>query len=288
MHPLLLDLGPLKIHWYGACVALALLAYMFTLRRLGRDTGRSPDYISNLLIVIVLSAVVGSRMAYVLEHWSEHYAADPLSVFNITQGGHVFYGGLLLSGAAIVLFARIHRERLLGLFDFLVTALPLAHAIGRVGCFLEGCCYGRQCGDSALGVTYPPHSHAWSQQLHDGLISHADPTLPLYPTQLFEAAALLALFAILMATWRRRVCRAFASPPSRRHEGVQLALYLALYAAARFILETFRSDTRLLVGPLTIGQAISLALLALAAALAFYIYNARPRSSLVIRNSRDE
>ena len=256
LDPILLDLGFLQIHWYGVCVALALLALMFTLQRLGKGTGRTPDHISNLLTVIVIASLVGARAAYVLEHWTQGgYASNPLAIFNITQGGFMFYGGLLLSGLALIIFAHRHRERLLGLYDLILTALPLSHAIGRVGCFLQGCCFGRLC-DNALGVTYPPRSHAWDKQFESGLIARGDPTLPVYPSQLIEAAANLLIFAILLFTWRRR-----------KHEGTQTALYLALYATARFFLETLRFDTRLRVGPFTIGQAISLALLALAAAL---------------------
>ena len=251
MHPIFINLGGLEIHWYGVCIAIAFVLFLLTLRYLARGTGRDMNTISNMMVILVISAAIGARGAYVIEHWSL-YADNPMDIFRLDEGGIMFYGGFLCVILALCLFAKYHKERTLDFLDWVVTPLPLAHAIGRVGCFLEGCCFGAQCpADSPWAVVYPKGSHAWYAQVGDGLIGRTDAALPLFPSQLFEAAGNLIIFAILMVTWRRR-----------KFEGQQGALYFVLYAILRYVIETLRSDQRAQVGMFTISQAISLGIFA--------------------------
>jgi len=253
MHPLLISLGRIPIHWYGVCVATAFLSFMFLLRYLARGTGRDVNYISNLLMILVVSAAIGARAAYVIEHWS-WYAGNPADIIRFGQGGLMFFGGFILASLAVFTFARYHKERTLDFLDWLVTPLPLAHAIGRVGCFLEGCCFGARCeADSVWAVTYPEGSHA----------GHS---LPVYPSQLFEAAGNFLIFVILMLAWRRR-----------KLEGQQVVIYCILYAVLRFFIEDLRSDERATLGPFTISQAISLALLAFGLGLNTVLWRKKER-----------
>lgn len=248
MHPLFLRLGTFEIHWYGVCMAIGFLLFLWTLRHFGKGTHRDGDYVSNLLTTLIVSGLGGARMAYVIEHWSAEFASHPWQILNLHQGGLMFYGGLLTAWAAITVFALVHRENYLDFVDFVVTALPIGHAAGRVGCFLEGCCFGART-DGPLGVVYPIGSHAWAQQLQEGLIaSPASPPLPVYPSQLFESALLLVIYAMLFRHY------------PRRRAGEQLALYTVSYAVVRFIIEMFRSDIRAHVGVFTISQFISLLL----------------------------
>ena len=153
----------------------------------------------------MIAGVLGSRIAYVVEHWSSEFAAHPLSVIRVDQGGLVFYGGLIL--AIIVYFAwcRIKRLSFLETGDIMCAVLPLGHAFGRIGCFFYGCCYGKV-SDSALAVRFPVHSPAWYEQVSSGLIStSASSSLPVLPTQLFESASLLLLFVVLMFVYLRLV-----------------------------------------------------------------------------------
>ncbi len=258
MHPIFLRLGPITIHWYGVCMATGFLLFLATWTWLGRGTRRDATYVSNLLTVLILSALFGARTAYVLEHWSE-YARNPWSIVRVDQGGLMFYGGLLSAWAALSIFARIHKERWLDFLDLLITAVPIGHALGRIGCFLEGCCFG-DLGGGGCAVTYPVGSHVWRHQLEQGLIGYYDRPLAVYPVQLLEAAANLLIYALLVVHYRRR-----------RREGEQVALYAALYAPVRFVLEALRADPRMAVGPFSISQAISLAILAFAVSLALYL-----------------
>ncbi len=253
-------------------MALGFLLFLATLRHFGRGTRRNSDYVSNLLTLLIVSGLGGARAAYVIEHWSEQFAHSPWQVLNLHQGGLMFYGGLIGAWIAVTGFALWHRESYLDFLDYLITALPVGHALGRVGCFLEGCCFGART-DGPLGVVYPFHSHLWHHQVREGLISRADLSpLPVYPSQLFEAALLLVLYAAL-----------FRHYPRRKVAGEQVALYALSYAVVRFALEFFRSDERAHVGVFTISQFISLLLFAFGVCMAVWCVVRRRRHAAADR-----
>lgn len=258
MHPIFLRLGTFEIHWYGVCMATGFLLFLGTWTWLSRGSHRDGNYLSNLLTVLILSALFGARAAYVAEHWAD-YAPNPWSILKVNEGGLMFYGGLLSAWVALSVFARVHKERWLDFLDLIVTAVPVGHAVGRIGCFLEGCCFGDRC-DGVLGVRYPVGSHLWRHQLDAGMIGLADAPLPVYPSQLFESAANFAIYGLLFWNYRRR-----------KVEGEQVVLYAVLYAPVRFAIETIRSDVRMPVGPFTISQAISLGVLAFGIGLHLYL-----------------
>lgn len=247
MFPDLLDLGPLHLKTYGACMALGFLLCWQLVERL---SGRKD--LSNLLMMLMVGGVVGSRIAYVIEHWRAEFAADPLSVIRVDQGGLVFYGGLILSILVFFGWCLVKRTKPLELADLLCTVVPLGHACGRIGCFFYGCCWGRV-SDSPLAVSFPMHSPAWYDQIHHGLIdASAKASLPVLPSQLFEAGALLVLFAVLLAVYLK----------FRRYTA---GVYMIGYAFIRFGLEFLRGDPRAAVLGLSIGQTISLGMALLGA-----------------------
>jgi phosphatidylglycerol:prolipoprotein diacylglycerol transferase len=196
--------------------------------------------LSNFLMCLMLSGVAGSRIAYVIEHWQAEFAADPLRIVRIDQGGLMFYGGFILAMVFFFVWCRIHRERPLALADLMSTLVPLGHAFGRIGCFFYGCCYGKD-SDAWCSVVFPAGSPSWYE--------HGRRAVSVLPTQLFEAAALLALFALLMAVYVR----------FRRYT---TGIYLVGYAVIRFGMEYLRGDPRAAVGPFSISQTISLAMAA--------------------------
>ncbi len=247
MFPDLVDLGFLRLKTYGACMAVGFLLCWKLVERL---SGRKD--LSDLMMYLMIGGVVGSRIAYVVEHWRAEFAADPWAVVRVDQGGLVFYGGLILSILIFFAWCLVKKERPLALADLFCTVIPLGHACGRIGCFFYGCCWGRV-SESPLAVAFPRHSPAWYEQLHRGLIdSSALRSLPVLPTQLFEAAALLALFAVLLAVYLKK--RRFTA-----------GIYLIGYAAIRFGLEYLRGDPRADVAGLSIGQTISLGMALLGA-----------------------
>ena len=241
MYPDLIDIGFLHLKTYGALMATGFLACWWLIERL---SGRKD--LSNLLLALMLGGVVGSRIAYVIEHWQAEFAANPAAIIRVDQGGLMFYGGFILSFAIFFIWCAIRREHPLRLADLLATVLPLGHAFGRVGCFFYGCCYGRD-SNAWCAVVFPPGSPSWHE--------HGRRLVPVLPTQLFEAAALILLFAALMWLWRR---------PSRR-PGMIVGAYLVGYAVIRFGIEYLRGDPRAAVGPFSISQAISICMVAVGA-----------------------
>jgi len=251
MYPELLDLGFFSVKTYGFCMALG---FMLAWKAVEMLSGRKD--LGDSLVYLMVSGVVGSRIAYVIEHWKGEFAARPMEIIRIDRGGLVFYGGLILAIAVFFVWCRIKKERPLALADLFAAVIPLGHACGRIGCFFYGCCWGR-ISDSPLAVSFPAHSPAWYDQLSKGLISSSAPhSLPVLPTQLFEAAALLVIFAVLIAVYVK--CRRWTA-----------GLYLVLYASERFAMEFLRGDPRAGVFSLSIGQAISLAMAALGVLLIF-------------------
>ena len=255
MHPDLFSIGFLHVKTYGCCMALGFFAAWEVLAHLCRRTGRPFEPLGNLVVSLMISGVLGSRIAYVIEHWQAEFAAKPMDIIRIDQGGLMFYGGFVLAAAVFAFWCLRRKESPLALGDLLSVVVPLGHAFGRIGCFFYGCCYGRL-SQAACAVAFPRGSPAWYEQMNAGLIdSTARQSLPVLPTQLFEAAANLILFAVLFAVYRR----------FRRGT---MALYLIGYAFIRFGMEYLRGDPRAAVGPLSISQTISLALLAVGVLLA--------------------
>lgn len=229
--PICFTIGSRPIYWYGVMMALGFLAALGHWRILGRRTGIDTAFTGDLLVWIMVAGIVGARVAYVLANWA-YFCAAPAEIIRVDQGGLIYYGGFLGSGVALILFSRFYRQPLLTTVDLTVTALPLGHAFGRVGCFLNGCCGGRAApADSvmACGLTH-------------------------YPVQVYEAAFNLLLYAFLF--W-------YYLSPARRRPGRILALYLLCYPVARFFLEFLRGDERTRVGTLDVAQFVSLGLLAI-------------------------
>lgn len=236
---------------------------------LGRREGRDLNFCSDLLFWVMVSGILGARIAYVL-HEFPSYVENPISVLFIHKGGLIYYGGFLLSGVAIYAFARKHHIRVLDLLDFVITAVPLAHAFGRVGCLLNGCCFGRMT-DMPWGVRYPAQSSVWYAQVaQDSLLRFKPVSLPVHPVQLYEVAFNLLVYAALWVHYRRR-----------RRSGSTTAFYLLLYPVGRFVLESFRGDDRAVWLGVSISQWVSLFLVILG--LALWQQSRRPSALLCRR-----
>jgi len=236
MFPDLIDLGFLHLKTYGACMAAGFLICWTLVEKL---SGRKD--LSNLLLSLMVSGVVGSRIAYVIEHWSSEFAAHPAAIVRVDQGGLMFYGGFILAFVTFFAWCARKHENPLKLADLLAVVLPLGHAFGRLGCFFYGCCYGRD-SDAWCAVTFPAGSPSWYE--------HGRRMVSVLPTQLFEAAALLALFAGLL--WLYRKCGRYTA-----------GAYLAGYGVIRFGIEYLRGDPRAAVGPFSISQTISIGMIIL-------------------------
>jgi phosphatidylglycerol---prolipoprotein diacylglyceryl transferase len=233
--PVCFHIAGWPIHWYGVMMALAFLAGIAHWSWLGRHEQRPPGYASDLAFWIIIGSIVGARAAYVVSEW-DAFRAAPWQIVRVDQGGLIYYGGFAGATAAVVILTRVRREVLRTVVDFTITAVPLGHALGRIGCFLNGCCEGR---------VAPASARLWSAGLAR------------YPVQVYEALFNLAVYGLLVWFYRRR--------RAGRH-GLVLALYLMVYPAGRFLLEFLRGDERMRWGGLTVAQAISLGLIAMGAA----------------------
>ncbi len=244
MHPILLRIGPLTLRTYGLMLALGFLAGIWLAVGRAKRRGFDPDTVLDLCFYLIVGGILGARALYVMEY-PFYYLANPLSILKIWEGGLVFYGGLIGAAAVFVLFGRLRRLDLPALADVLTPSVILGQAIGRLGCFAAGCCHGL------------PTERWWGVTFTDPL-TLAPRDVAIHPTQLYFAAADLALFTVLPAIDRRR-----------RFAGQTLVAYLGLYAVVRFGLEFLRGDDRgVFFGlPLSPAQGISLVMLAAAAIL---------------------
>jgi phosphatidylglycerol:prolipoprotein diacylglycerol transferase len=270
--PALDDGAGVPIRGYGVMLLVAAAAGTWLSVRRGRAVGIDADTILALGMEIFLWGLVGARLFYVLEYHEQFFPpgrslpAALAQVLNIAQGGLVVFGSLPTAAVAAWLFARRRGLDILQLADVIAPGLLVGLALGRLGCFLNGCCYGGPC-DLPWAVRFPPDSPPWLDQAARGLLpapvsgQPAPWSLPVHPAQLYAAldAALLAALAI-------------AFTPVARRRGAVFALVLTLHPISRMLLEAIRIDEPPALGTvLSISQLVSLVLLALAAALWWWI-----------------
>jgi phosphatidylglycerol:prolipoprotein diacylglycerol transferase len=238
------QVGPFTLHTYGVLVALGFLAALVVVMRGARREGLRSESVLDVAFVAVLAAIVGSRLLYVLFNLRD-YLADPLRVLKLWEGGLVFHGGLLLAIPACLYVVRREGLPAWRTADVFAPSIALGQAIGRIGCFAAGCCYGAP-WDPPLCVTF---THPESL---------APRGVPLFPSQLFAFASGAVVFAVLLA-YR----------PRRRAPGQVFWLYLVLASLARVAEDAFRSpEAKNTVLPwLSVTQAIALALAAVSLAL---------------------
>jgi phosphatidylglycerol:prolipoprotein diacylglycerol transferase len=222
----------LPLHTYGLLIATAFLVAMWLAGRTALRAGLDADRVMDLCFWILVSSMIGSRVLFIAVNW-EDYARDPLSVFAFWKGGLVFYGGFLGAVACSVWYMRRHDMKFFTYADALIPSVAIGHAIGRLGCFAAGCCWGAAC-DVHLpwAARFPPESLAYQSQVASHVIeSGALHSIAIHPTQLYESLGELAIFLVL-TLWR----------PRKRFSGELLALYLVLYAPLRATVELLRGD----------------------------------------------
>ena len=208
---------------YGFLVSMGVLIGLWISVRNSERLGINGEKAWNLGILVVLAGIVGAKVLYIINDWGE-YSAHPSEIFSIStlQAGGVFSGGLIFAFAAAAWYVRRHHMPALRTCDAFAPGLALGHAIGRVGCFAAGCCYGKE-----------THQF-WGVVFHNPLANQITGTplgIPLEPTQLFEAAVELANFFFLMWLLKRR-----------KFDGQVFGAFLMIYGVARFFLEFLRDD----------------------------------------------
>jgi phosphatidylglycerol:prolipoprotein diacylglycerol transferase len=230
---------------------VAFYAALIVAVRRSRREGLNPDVVYDLAVWMLVGGLVGARLFYVAEYWGER-VQSVADVFKVWEGGIVFYGGAIGGFAAFFLYRLVRPFPVLATLDALALAVALGSGIGRLGCFLNGCCYGDVCGIPALAVQFPSGSPPWVAERARELIGPDAPySLPLHPTQLYSALDGLILYALLTAYY-----------PLRRRDGEVFALLTLTYPVTRFLIEMLRDDESAMFAGMTVSQLLSLVLLA--------------------------
>jgi phosphatidylglycerol:prolipoprotein diacylglycerol transferase len=258
VQPIAFHLGPLTIRWYGVMMAIAFIAGLWTASRRGLREGIPAEKILDIGPWLIVGTIIGARALHVVTYWREEFAGRPFwEVFAVWNGGLVFYGGLIGASLAGILYARFKHLALWKLADVLAPSIALGYVFGRIGCFLNGCCFGREC-DLPWAVTYPM-----------GNLNGA-PTHPVHPTQLYDSLLSLMLYIGLAWLYRRK-----------KFDGQVFATYLLCYAVTRSIVESFRGDyTSIHIHSalhLTPAQLISIGIFAAGAALWAMLRRVQPK-----------
>lgn len=249
MKPIALNLGSFAVHWYGVLLALGFLAGLWTASRRAAKTGIAAEKVFDIGPWLIIGGIVGARILYVITYW-DRLMRDPLypqaawtEIFMVQRGGLVFYGGLIGATLAGIIFARLKKIPVWKLADILAPSLALGYAIGRIGCLMNGCCYGREC-HLPWAITFPPAPDM--------------PATPVHPTQIYES--LLNLLLSFALAWLFK---------KRRFDGQIFAIYLMCYAVARSFVELFRGDYSAthLHGGLTPAHMVSIGIFAAGAIL---------------------
>jgi phosphatidylglycerol:prolipoprotein diacylglycerol transferase len=269
VHPVAIDLGWLKIHWYGILIAIGFLLGIWTACRRGLRQGLDPHQLSDLAMWLLVGALLGARTLHVISYWDSEFKGRPLvEIFKIQNGGLVFYGGLIGAVLAGSVFIRLKKLPFYKTADALAPSIALGSVFGRFGCLMTGCCFGRVCS-LPWGIRFPDQSLAWEQQERLHLIGQHDPALPVHPTQLYDAFANLLLYVALAWLYRRK-----------RFDGQVFAVFLVGYAVLRSTVELFRGDylAPQMIAGLTPGQLVSVGTALAGIALLLFLPRPAPRS----------
>lgn len=239
-------IGPFTIYSYGLMLVIAFFVCSYLASLQAKREGVDSDVMINLFFVVFISGIIGARIFYVLNHFSD-YLGNPLEIFVLSRGGLAWFGGIIFGSLSAVIFIKIKKLSILRVSDLIIPFIALGQAIGRIGCLLNGCCYGRE---SAYGIYFK----VFDQYL--------------IPTQLYSSLFLLLIFFILRFIQKRK-----------HTTGVILAVYFFLYSLKRFFIEYLRNDTPRDYYGLTIFQLLSLAMFIISILIFVKIFRSKNKKS---------
>ncbi|MBO4345420.1 MAG: prolipoprotein diacylglyceryl transferase [Victivallales bacterium] len=252
LDPEAFTLGPLHIRWYGVMAATGLVCAYWLLTRRAKRYGMTGNDVSDMMFWAMVAALIGARGLYVIRFWNDEFASQPfISVFRIYEGGLVFFGGFAAAAVAVMVLSFIRKWKLTDAADLIAPALALGHACGRIGCLLNGCCFGFEySGPLAFKYAHVPHGT--------------------FPLQMFSAIGNVLICLCLLWLERKGLFKKRL-----------FLIYMVLYNVGRFCLEFGRGDyprEQLLFG-LTPAQVTCLWLLPCVVAVylvAFYMQRRCP------------
>jgi phosphatidylglycerol:prolipoprotein diacylglycerol transferase len=244
MHPILFSLGNWPVYSYGLLLAIAYLAGLQLAVVRARRQGVDATKVMDLGIYLIIAALVGAKLMLVAVDF-DYFRRQPGELLSLVRAGGVFYGGLIAALGVAIWLVRRYALNLWTVADLMAPGIALGHVIGRLGCLLAGCCYGRPTSVPwAITFTSPEAAANVGTPLG----------IPLHPTQLYDAGAELLILVVLLATERR----------GRTFAGRTFWLYMLLYAISRFIIEFYRGDERGIILGLSTSQFVSVVIAPLA------------------------
>jgi phosphatidylglycerol:prolipoprotein diacylglycerol transferase len=245
MYPILFEFGNFRIYSYGAMVAFGFLTAIYFTSREARRTGIAHQKIFDIGLYAILSGIIGARFLHILLEF-QHYVNRPFDAILINRGGLAFHGGLLTGILAAWFFIERNKMPLWKTADIFAPYIALGQAIGRIGCFLNGCCYGRPT-NLAIGIHLPGHMFR------------------LHPVQLYSSIFLILVFVLLKKVYK-----------NKRFDGAVFFSYLIMFSFGRFFVDFFRGDLRTILFGLTTSQFISIGIFA----MAFFFLVMRSRNKI--------
>ncbi|MCM1570154.1 MAG: prolipoprotein diacylglyceryl transferase [Roseburia sp.] len=231
----LFSIGPITIHSYGVMIAIGVLAALYMGEARAKKRGMNADVLYVMTFLCVFFGFFCAKLLFILVEFKS-FLNDPGSLFS--NNGYVVYGGIIGGVLIAYVYCRIKKLRFIDYFDIVLPSVAVAQGFGRIGCFMAGCCYGRET-QAWYGIAFT-HSH------------FAPNGVKLIPTQLISSAGMFAIAGILL--W-------YAHKPKK--PGRVGALYLILYSTGRFCVEFLRNDYRGEIGPLSTSQFISIFIFAI-------------------------
>ena len=267
MYPIAFHIGSFAVHWYGIFIGIGFLVSFFLMLKLRKYADLTTDQVYNIAMIALFAGVIGARIFYVVQFRDQFAGRGIVAILNVHEGGLVFYGGFILAFTAECLYAKWPTVRrmlglkekkpadgseprkdisILALLDILGPAMALAHAFGRVSCFMQGCCFGKPAPAwFKLAVQFPQGSPAAYR--YPSIITGGSE--PVYPVQLFESAGNILMCAVLLLLLRKR-----------KYAGTIGGVYLILYGVMRFLIEFMRGDHTDSILGLTPSQFIAVAI----------------------------
>ena len=239
----LFSIGKFTVHGYGLMVGIGFMTAVLFGGFLAKKRGLSDGEFTNIAMLVLIIGFAGGKLLHIIVEFKA-FLTDPMSV--IGSEGFVVYGGIITGIATIYVYCRIKKLEFIKYIDLFATVVPVNQALGRVGCLLAGCCYGRRT-ESSFSLVFPEGCSA-------------PPGVKLIPTQPIMAAGNLVIFLVITAYYLY-TCPKDGEKADSKHTyipGVPVAMYLMLYSLGRFIIEYFRDDPRGAVGNLTTSQFIAI------------------------------
>ena len=243
----------MPVRWYGVMMALAFLAGLWTATRRARLANVHGEIIADVTMWLMAGSIIGARFVYVTTYWKQEFADQPFSeVFMIQHGGLVYYGGLIGASVAGGVYLWWKKLPVWKIADILAPSIALGSVFGRIGCLLNGCCYGRAC-NLPWAIHFPADHETHGAGVH--------------PTEIYDALLNLALYIFLAWMFRRK-----------KFDGQIFSTYLIIYAVFRSIADYFRGDYPVnhVHAGLTSAQLVSVPILAAGLVLTVMLSRRKP------------